>query len=77
MAGKHQEAITQNKPDWLQDNYSSVLDVRRRSHPGPRQMTCELPLAERNFNCVISFGISSVNTRTLCREEVLSGRCVS
>lgn len=85
MGGKHQEAITQNKPDWLRDNYSTVLDVRQRSHPGPRQMTCELPVAELNFNCVISFSSSSMNTHSaiwgssqqcsLSRWSAIAGRC--
>lgn len=84
MGGKHQEAITQNKPGWLWDNYSTDLDVRQRSHPRPQQMTCKLPVAELNFNCVISYSISSANTHSAmwgsshsCCLNVLviAGRC--
>lgn len=54
MGGKHREAITQNKPDWPWNNYSTSQDVRQSSHPGLKQMSWKLQAAELNFNHVIS-----------------------
>lgn len=57
MAGKHWEAIIQNKPDWPCNNYSTSQDMRQSSHPGLRQMNWEIQDAELNFNRVISHDI--------------------
>lgn len=62
MAGKHWEAIIQNKPDWPCNNYSTSQDMRQSSHPGLKQMNWEIQAAELNFNRVISHDIKDPNT---------------
>lgn len=61
MWGKQWEAITQSKPEWPCNYYTTSPDTRRSSRPGLNQMKWEIQEAELNFNHVISHDIKGLN----------------